>query len=283
MPIEKQCLNCHKVFKVKPKRRDTAKFCSRQCKHDFHRVELECVVCGKIFTRTKGILKARKALNTFCSNRCRCEHQAKSSPWNKGINIVEITCDFCSKSVLRPLSKLKLSESHFCSKECYDKWKIKNLVGENNPSWKSKEVVCDQCRKTFFLPPSKIGRYPRLFCSNRCKYKWMSENLSGENNPNWLGGHIDSRGPNWHEQRQKALERDGYTCQNCGGTNGKIDVHHIIPYRYFDDYIEANDLDNLITLCHSCHMRAENQFTKKVCLVLIEDSCKKDDPGAYKK
>ena len=99
----------------------------------------------------------------------------------------------------------------------------------------------------------------------------MSENIVGENHPNWLGGHIDSRGPNWQEQRQKALERDGYSCQKCGETDGRLDVHHIIPYRYFDDYITANELDNLTTLCHSCHMHVENNFTKKVCLVLIED------------
>lgn len=270
MPIEKQCLNCHKVFKVRPKRRDTAKFCSRQCQHDFHNVDLECVTCGKIFTRTKGILRTRKASNVFCSRQCRHEHQSKFGSWNKGINIVEITCDFCGKSILRPLSKAKLSECHFCSKECYDKWKIKNLVGENNPSWKSKEVVCDQCRKPFFLPPSMIGRYPHLFCSNRCKYKWMSENLSGENNPSWRGGYIDNRGENWQIQRVKALDRDGYICQNCGSIEN-LDVHHIVPYRYFDDYIEANDLDNLITFCHSCHMGVENHFTKEICLVLIEE------------
>lgn len=83
----------------------------------------------------------------------------------------------------------------------------------------------------------------------------------GENNPAWRGGYEPYYGPNWKEQRRKALERDGFKCMNCGRTqeeNGKeLDVHHIIPFRVFGRkrYKEANDLSNLIALCMKCHRK----------------------------
>ncbi|MGB5058023.1 MAG: DEAD/DEAH box helicase [Candidatus Promineifilaceae bacterium] len=83
-------------------------------------------------------------------------------------------------------------------------------------------------------------------------------------------------GPNWQTQRQKALERDGYRCRMCGAA-GKdpsgfpkpegstmLHVHHIRPFREFsyvrgvnENYLDANKLENLSTLCPSCHRQAE--------------------------
>jgi DEAD/DEAH box helicase domain-containing protein len=74
-------------------------------------------------------------------------------------------------------------------------------------------------------------------------------------------------GPNWQEQRKKVLARDEYRCRTCGSEarpgNG-LHVHHLRPFREFgyipgknEAFIQANDLDNLITLCPSCHRRAE--------------------------
>ncbi len=87
--------------------------------------------------------------------------------------------------------------------------------------------------------------------------------IAGDKNPRWKGGTNGYRGPNWETQRQKALERDSYTCQDCGGTedeiSGKLEVHHIIPFEVYgiENYLEANRLENLITYCTSCHMKEE--------------------------
>ncbi len=77
----------------------------------------------------------------------------------------------------------------------------------------------------------------------------------------------DDRGPNWDEQRGRARARDGYRCRHCGvgEREGRAhDVHHIQPFRTFgyargdnDRYLEANRLENLVTLCRSCHRRVE--------------------------
>jgi DEAD/DEAH box helicase domain-containing protein len=74
-------------------------------------------------------------------------------------------------------------------------------------------------------------------------------------------------GPNWQEQRQKTLERDGQRCRTCGATarpGAGLHVHHIRPFRDYgyipgknDAYKVANQLENLVTLCASCHRRAE--------------------------
>jgi HNH endonuclease len=50
------------------------------------------------------------------------------------------------------------------------------------------------------------------------------------------------------------IERDDYRCQICGRTNGKLDVHHIIPRRDGGQ----DSMDNLITVCNGiCHKKLE--------------------------
>jgi hypothetical protein len=76
-------------------------------------------------------------------------------------------------------------------------------------------------------------------------------------------------GRNWDEQREKALERDNYTCQTPGCSQSQsehidefgrgLHVHHIQPLHMFGDtadqvdFEEANRLDNLVTVCVEHH------------------------------
>ncbi|HET9913001.1 MAG TPA: DEAD/DEAH box helicase [Anaerolineales bacterium] len=66
-------------------------------------------------------------------------------------------------------------------------------------------------------------------------------------------------GPGWQKIRDRVRERDKYTCQVCGAleTTRQHDVHHKTPFRAFTSFVEANRLENLITLCHSCHRKVE--------------------------
>jgi len=74
-------------------------------------------------------------------------------------------------------------------------------------------------------------------------------------------------GPNWSVQRDAARARDGHICRHCGAPEREgrqHDVHHVTPFRTFgyvpganDFYELANRLENLITLCPTCHRRAE--------------------------
>ena len=58
----------------------------------------------------------------------------------------------------------------------------------------------------------------------------------------------------------EALERDDYQCVACGKLSG-LEVHHIEPIK--EDMPprrikELDCLDNLRTLCHSCHKKEHN-------------------------
>jgi len=66
-------------------------------------------------------------------------------------------------------------------------------------------------------------------------------------------------GPNWGKIRDQVRARDGYKCQVCGTseTTRQHDVHHKIPFRAFTSREEANRLENLTTLCPSCHKKVE--------------------------
>ena len=85
----------------------------------------------------------------------------------------------------------------------------------------------------------------------------------------WVGEHVESRGPNWPRQRDAARRRDGYRCRQCGAEERpglQHNVHHVVPFREFNwvpgenqNYRQANQIANLITLCPSCHRQIEQQ------------------------
>lgn len=81
-------------------------------------------------------------------------------------------------------------------------------------------------------------------------------------------------GPNWQEQREKALKDADYSCVSCGVDEGddkqyyddvSLHVHHKIPLRVFEGQFEsvpwevANHVKNLIALCPSCHAITDDQ------------------------
>jgi DEAD/DEAH box helicase domain-containing protein len=83
-------------------------------------------------------------------------------------------------------------------------------------------------------------------------------------------------GPSWAKARDATRARDGYLCRQCGSPEKESRahaVHHIRPFREFG-YIPgenhydrlANQLDNLITLCSTCHHRAESARGKRSAL-----------------
>lgn len=70
------------------------------------------------------------------------------------------------------------------------------------------------------------------------------------------------------EWRKLVYERDNYICKiNNSECNGKIEAHHILPFR---DYPEFRcDINNGITLCHFHHPR-KREDEKRLSPYLIE-------------
>jgi DEAD/DEAH box helicase domain-containing protein len=83
-------------------------------------------------------------------------------------------------------------------------------------------------------------------------------------------------GPNWQEQRDTARARDGYRCTRCNAPEPpgrQHDIHHLRPFRDFGyrpgknrAYLQANQLENLRTLCHRCHMLIEGFENRRSAL-----------------
>lgn len=55
----------------------------------------------------------------------------------------------------------------------------------------------------------------------------------------------------WYEKRNRIMQRDGYTCQNCGSQE-YLQVHHKTYAHIFHELDEE-----LITLCTDCHKDAD--------------------------
>ncbi|MBN1399551.1 MAG: DEAD/DEAH box helicase [Anaerolineae bacterium] len=95
----------------------------------------------------------------------------------------------------------------------------------------------------------------------------------------WVGEYVASRGPDWAAQRELARRRDGYRCRWCNASERpgrQHEVHHVIPFREFgwipgenEAYRQANRLENLVTLCPSCHRKAEQQVAVQSTLASL--------------
>lgn len=265
------CKQCGKA--IKGERYTGKQFCSRQCFADSlseerkgvprpelrgprpsrqNRVTLICQRCGKEYQ----VKKSREHRSKFCSKACAG-------------NRYSAQCGQCGKTY-----QVKAAESertHFCSRSCYAKW-MSNRTGADNPLYNSVEVQCSNCGNLLIRTPSYVKTRKEIFCNSTCYGEWISLNRSGENAHSWLGGTKKWRGASWKRQRVMALNRDNHTCQHCGITqkmldktniqSAKLQVHHIVPFRQFgsDRENEANALTNLVSLCPTCHMKAENEL-----------------------
>lgn len=60
----------------------------------------------------------------------------------------------------------------------------------------------------------------------------------------------------WRVTRLRILKRDGYCCQRCGQSEGKMHVDHITPRR-----LNGSDIDeNLQTLCEFCNLSKGGRY-----------------------
>jgi 5-methylcytosine-specific restriction protein A len=121
-------------------------------------------------------------------------------------------------------------------------------------------LKCSYCGREFQASPADFST--RKYCSRACaSAHYNSSYLTGQRNGNWRGGRVLSYGANWKRTKQEVRNRDR-VCRTCGKTpqqNGRaLDVHHVNPFRFSGD----NSPENLMALCRSCHMRADDHGRK---------------------
>lgn len=224
---------------------------------------VNCDYCGDEFEQSE--YKLDRNDNQFCSTDCYRDWRQedwKPDGWKGGK--VEKACEQCGDSF--EVYPYRADSARFCSRECSDK-SMAGKTGEQTPAWEDakEQFTCENCGETFTEYPY---RNDRKYCSKSCYREASQEIFSGENNPVWRGGRPDYYGPNWEQQRQAALERDHYCCQDCGKHADEMDrspdVHHKKRLGWFreeydapDWWEKANRVANLVTLCPSCHKKRE--------------------------
>lgn len=114
-------------------------------------------------------------------------------------------------------------------------------------------VPCTNCGADIDRSPAHLNHSGNNYCNQECyrEHRYQDSEQAKSNV--------------WERVREEALERDNHTCQECGASGEQhqqeyyrgLDVHHIKPVATFEQEVDAHTLDNLITLCPSCHQAHE--------------------------
>jgi len=204
----------------------------------------------------------------YCSDDCREDGVSFEGSDNPNFDGGKTTtaCEICSTEFeYYPSEK----SGKYCSDcvETEDWQDPPDIEGEENPLWTGgkEDVSCTVCGRIVQRYPSQLNADVTV-CSDWCRGRWLAEEFTGEDHPHWNGGGNEAYGSGWAKARDRALERDEYRCAVCSKPKSEIgrnpDVHHIIPVRIFAESSshtieDAHYLDNLISLCISCHRKAE--------------------------
>ncbi len=254
----KGCAFCGKTFTKNPNysyaQWESAHYCSRACQKNSmkSRKTITCKMCG-ISIETHA-----KSTRQFCSRSCFAkwlrqhpcpvpaqlhapESRAKAFKalrkyWDEHKRVA--VCEMCSAK-FRP----RIPAARFCSRKCRSVWWSQHRL---------ETVICPGCGASFTRSSTR-GRLKK-YCSQTC----FLSHVAGPENPNWKGGPEFYYGPEWPRVARFIRRRDK-VCQECGKSPKEnrraLDVHHIIPFREFPSYLEANYPENLKALCSQCHWK----------------------------
>jgi len=163
---------------------------------------------------------------------------------------VTTNCQRCEKPFQVSPSRAKFGRGKHCSRDC------QYAAAREKPS-SAISIKCEGCGVLFDRHISWLDRKGGgRFCSRPCR----DRKRVGPLHPQFQDGNDPYRGHNWGAQKRAARKRDGGLCQACGAKG--TDVHHKIPFRKFDNYEEANRLENLELLCRPCHRKADAEIQR---------------------
>lgn len=173
---------------------------------------------------------------------------------------------FCISTIIKKYGSME----NFCEKEDFDYITKQSYT---------KEDLIDEMQRI----ADKIGKQPSKKEMNKHGYfsvmpyrvkfgsygkalekAGFSNNIpDGPNNKR--NGTTLQYGNDWEKKRNKCLRRDEFACRLCKNKENLL-VHHIKPrYKFIQENKKEhmNNLDNLITLCNSCHGKVEGTYEQK--------------------
>lgn len=231
-----------------------------------------CPVCSKDYMADPARLALGK--QTTCSRKC--SYALRASVMGES---AIVSCPVCETKFNVAPSKAALAKHgvNFCSRKCHYKGrtlgftkrvvtrpyvytaegKAAMIASSSTPKGQRAfhPLICTMCKVEFDDPTDgRVRLSGWTFCSLKCCNTYRK----GPNNPAWRGGHSKYYGPDWRPVRRAARERDK-VCRRCGTPPGtrQLDVHHIIPVGSFPNRNDANTMDNVVAVCHPCHMFVE--------------------------
>ena len=166
--VKVKCIYCGKELERYPSEIRNEVYCSKECLAKYTKenssVTYKCEICNKTVTTKKSHYEMFK--HHYCSYECSrkgfSKYYSGENSINKGLihieetkNKIRITkinsnlrgknsknykrvkvlCDVCNKEIEIEPYRLKVSEHHYCSKECKYKGNSKYQSGVNNPSY----------------------------------------------------------------------------------------------------------------------------------------------------
>jgi hypothetical protein len=146
---------------------------------------------------------------------------------------------------------------------------VVKIISKIQKSWKTK--FCSKSCSSKNHPSGRTGKTNSQYQKDRVRLK-----MSGELHPNWikertaiLEKHRIRNSYEIDNWKKDVFERDNWTCQECKTRGGRLEAHHIIPFR--EDKNKIFDINNGITLCRHCHMKTmmkESLFVEKYQFII---------------
>jgi hypothetical protein len=186
--IELTCVLCGKKYKTRPYRASSSKYCSQTCYNIYRRketkkIKTKCDTCGKEIWIYRFDIKNYK--HHYCSKKCFAKglsisRRGESHPNWKGR--YKLFCPVCKEPFFVNYYKTQDGHTHFCSRECMNRFSGKKQREKALSNRKRVLLICSYCGKQF--ERKKSHSYSKNFCSDKCRRSWIKEN-KGEVSFSW--------------------------------------------------------------------------------------------------
>ena len=163
-------------------------------------------------------------------------------------NNLTVYCDFCGNEIQITHSRRQGNKHYFCDKECFQKFKRKNLI----------KLICPICETTFYRKKSQVDKLKDVAnatCSKECCYKLRKTLYLGENNHQC--GLTGSQNSSWksderythNNKRYKLIRVENHPFRD---QSNFVPEHRLIAEQYLLNDINSVEIDGKRYLKPEC-------------------------------